>query len=359
MTNGTQIHTLGGWNLKAQWNEGSRQWSATWWNRPSFCPYSNFRNFKRFGSMALKGGQWGQLFQEKRNHCPSLAPSQAESPGSGVPSTFRAKPSSTASWKDLCQSMGNLPASSTPASTATFSFSWRTMFQEFLFQTVFTQKRQRSTERKILHLNLLPQFRQIGCADPLSPTWMATTREASIFPYGYWAQPRHRTLCSQAKWVVSGRQLNPSSWIGSNGRLNGPQRPFALLRLCFPAIFSRTGRKGRFRSAGREVEKENKQNGETAGVRTPEFLLNFVQGDLTSSLPSEAGTDGHMALTEARLRTPAFFLEIRGDSSLWSWTWYTNQDGWPCFPFPSVSIVTLYTCISSNSLPLSSFHSSA
>lgn len=63
----------------------------------------------------------------------------------------------------------------------------------------------------------------------------------------------------------------------------GPTGPLGLPRLCFPANFSSTGRKGRFLSAGRESEKENKQNGDPAGVPMPEFLLTPVQGDLTSS----------------------------------------------------------------------------
>lgn len=104
-----------------------------------------------------------------------------------------------------------------------------------------------------------------------------------------------------------------------------PKGPLGLPRLCFLAIWSWTCWKRRFLSAGREYKKENKQNGETAGVWMPEFLLNSVQGDLTCSPLFPQSRDKWMLPCHmARLGTPAHFLKIHGDFSLCSWTWHTD-----------------------------------
>lgn len=132
---------------------------------------------------------------------------------------------------------------------------------------------------------------------------------------------------SQAKWVLNGRRLKSSSWTGSNGRLNGPwSKGLGLFRLCFLVIFSWTGWKGRFLSAGRENEKENKQNVETAVVWIPKFLLNFVQRDLTRSpfLPRKQGQIDTALLHGHTLGAQASFLKTHGDFSLWTSAWYTN-----------------------------------
>lgn len=139
--------------------------------------------------------------------------------------------------------------------------------------------------------------------------------KASIFPYIYQAQPSTvlSSLEKSSFWI-----LIMDVWMGSKG-------PLGLPRLCFLEVFSWTGWKGRFLRAGREYEKENKQNGETAGVWMPEFLLNFVQGDLTCSLLflwKQGQMD--MGLPHGQTGTPACFLKIHGHFSLWSWNWYTN-----------------------------------